>query len=350
MKNKKGYILVWLIIAMFAMVGCSHIPFELKSKAEKEIAQMKFQHQEDTKAAVQKISEQKDFVIQAQELQLQAAANSLYGANYGYRFYQSPSRLDMIINNRVLEAFAAVKTPPTYEAIAKENERMAVELDETKTTLADLKKSHDIVVAANTEIANDKDKQVAIVKQMEKDMIKKEAEYNKALGLKQNELDAVNNKIIAMEKEKADSQASTERLKRELMIACGIGALLCLAGAIYSPIGKQGFAIGGVVLGGATVAIPYIEGWMIAVAILVVALIGAAIAAVKFNLLNKANTNMVHAIQDDIEQGSTTIKNGDGTVTEVPDAGVEGVIKSKLMEVGRLPTDINPVKISSPTP
>jgi hypothetical protein len=135
-----------------------------------------------------------------------------------------------------------------------------------------------------------------------------------------------------------------------------------LAGAIYSPIGKQGFAIGGVVLGGATVAIPYIEGWMIAVAILVVALIGAAIAAVKFNLLNKANTNMVHAIQDDIEQGSTTIKsnlkawntkyvkNGDGTVTEVPDAGVEGVIKSKLMEVGRLPTDINPVKISSPTP
>jgi hypothetical protein len=365
---KKGYIQILLMVMMFFTMGfnfkgCVSIPYESKSKVEQQIAELKKQHQEEVVKSVNDISNQKDVVIKAQDNQLQAAANSLYGADRGFSFYTKPVRLDLIIHNRVLEAQSAIGKAPTYEAIQRENERLQAELDETKTSLEQLKANSDAMKAENTKIAEEKVKQQAVIDQMVKDFAAKDAAWRKKVDEKQDELNGVNNRIIALEKERADKQAAIERLKTKLMWACGIGALLCIAGAVYSPVGKQLFIIIGSVLGLAVVAIPFIEGWMIAVAILVVVLIAAAVFAYKHNLLSKTNKNLVSAIQDDIEKGSTTIKNNvkawntkyvknaDGSITEVTDKAIENVIKTTLMEVGRLPTDVNPVaviKIESP--
>lgn len=359
MKKLKSIFLIALIA--FVSVGftsCQSIPFESKAKVQLELEQMQRQYEMDKQDALKTISAQKDGVIKAQENQLQEASNSLYGADYGFRFYTEPERLDIIINNRVKEAQSAIATAPTYEAIQKENERMALELDETKTSLETLKKTHLAVVEEKTLIAEEKDKQVEAVLQLEKKMADADALYIKNMTAKQGELNDLNNKIISMEKERADNQASIERMKTKLMWACGIAAVLCLAGAIYSPVGKDVLGTLAAVFGGATVGIPYIEGWHILVAILLVAAVMIGKFMYRHNISEKVNTNLIHAIEDTKQQvnnaevvktlktnlkawnGKYSEKNGE--IVTVSDPTVEKYISEKLMETGRLDTKVVP--------
>jgi hypothetical protein len=357
--RKKVYILVVCLAAFLFSAGwtsCVHIPYEAKSEVTRQLDELKKNHEIDKAVDLAKLSGQKDKVIQSKDLQLQTISNSLYGANEGFKYYYKPGRLDIIINNRVTEAQAAVGVPPTYEAIVKENARLALELDETKTSLSQLSATHKEVVASNTKISDESKKQQAEIERLEKEQLTKDAAYLVKLNAKQDELNTVNSKIQSMLQQKADDEQATKELKQKLMLWCGIGALACLAGAIYSPVGKQGFVIGGIVLGGAAVAIPFITLWMVLVGVLVVSAICGVALAMKFNLLNKTNTTLVQGIQDDIENGSTTIKSSikawntkyvkaaDGSITEVPDKAVNNLIQSTLMKVGRLPTDVNPIE------
>lgn len=359
---------LFALITCLAVSGCQYIPIakdyrnvkdvqvqidKLEAKHQVELAQV-------TKAVENKMTE----LLAQKDAQLQGAADSLYGASEGFKYYMTPLRLDLIIHNRVEEAQAALGKAPTFEAIVRENARLLVELDEKKTSLAQLQSAHVEEVAAKTKLSADAVRiqgELEKLKQAKLDAETKFIADNKVLTDKLRE---ANGTIQADLEQKASDKAATERLKAKLMTACGALALLALAGAFYSPVGKEFLVIAGAVLGGATVAIPFIEGWMIAAALGGLGVIGAIVFLAKHNMLSKANTNMVHAIQDDIEQGSTTIKknlsawntkyvkNADGSITEVPDTAVEKTILATLMNIGRLPTDVNPVNVAAvpPTP
>ena len=351
------------MVFMMALTSCNYIPplskdYVKKTELVQQIAKLNTEHQTQLDLKTTEIKNLYEIQIGSLENQLQAGANLLYGAHEAFKYYQAPNRLNLIIDNRVTEAQSAMGRAPTYEAIKAENLRLQNELDEKKTTIEQLNAAH---VEKIKEVTKLSEETLLVKKQLEtakSEYLAIEQDYIKKNGELQKQLNDANDKIqkdqvaaLAAETEKNNNNAAIERMKTKLMWACGAGALACLLGAIYSPVGKEGFAIIGGSLGLATVAIPYIQGWMILTAIIVIILGTAVVFAYKHNLLSKTNVNMVHAIQDDIEQGSTTIKknlsawntkyvtNADGTITEVPDTAIKRLITSTLMQIGRLTTD-----------
>lgn len=362
--KKNSLILFAILVTGLLSCGftaCQTIPFQLKSTTEKQIAAMQAQHEIDQRNALQAISSQKDKVIVAKTDQLQGVSNSLYGANSGYKLYTNPQRLDTLINNFVTEAQAADDVPPTYQSILAVNQRLTTELDTTKTTLAQIQADHQAALAVNAQLVDEKNKQTAVLVQQQKDEAAKEQVYNDQIQAKQKVLDDTNNKIIAAEDTKKQEIQATQALKLKLMLWCGIGALLCVAGAVYSPVGKEGLAIMAAVLGGAAAAIPFIQAWMILAAGLLATAIIVCYYLYKHNLLSKTNTTLVSAVQEEVEKGNTAVantvaswatkyvKNADGTTTEVPDPSVLGQIEAVLKNLGRLPTS-GSVASSTPTP
>lgn len=134
------------------------------------------------------------------------------------------------------------------------------------------------------------------------------------------------------------------------MIGCGIAAAICVIGTIYSPVGKGSLAIAAAVFGGAAAAIPFIEGWMILIGVLAVALIITAIFLYKHHVADKTSDNLINHIQDmkenpnisddvkkmlkeSLTQWNSKYIDGKSTTTDI---SVENYIKSKLKTHGRL--------------
>ena len=122
---------LWMAVVLL-LVGCNvSVPWTSKTKAEQRIEQLNLSHQVELTEKVAVIAKVKDRIISNQDNQLQSVANSLYGADRAFTFYQPPSRLDLIIHNRVVEAATVTGKAPTYEAIVLENKRLNEERDET---------------------------------------------------------------------------------------------------------------------------------------------------------------------------------------------------------------------------
>lgn len=298
MKNLKRILLSTSLIFSLGFTSCITIPYESKKKVEQKLEALKVEHATKLTEEVSKISVQKGQVIFAQENQMQAAANSLYGANLAFDYYINPTRLDFIINNRVNEAVTAIDLKPTYEAIVEQTERLRNELDETKTSMEQLRLNHAQAVEENKLIAEEKTKQQALVVALEKNLRDVNDEYTKKINDTQNELNALNNTIITQERKRADEQASRERLLRNLMIVCGSLTIIFLFAAFYSPVEKKTLGLIATITGGVTIAIPFIETWMIVVAGGII--LAAIIAKILYNLniSKKVNSNLVNAIQD----------------------------------------------------
>jgi len=353
--KRKGYILFYigLIVSMIMMSGCwVTIPYERKSEVEKQLTELRIEHQAELTQTIKNISAQKHVVITNREKQLQSVVNSLYGADMAFSYYLTPDRIDLIINNRVNEAMAAAGFTPTYDAVVLEKKRLKDELDETKTSMEQLQKNHDKVVEENKLIAQESEAEKAKIAELESIASKKETEWQSKLDDKQDELNNVNNDIIVAEKKRGDNQASIERLKMKLMWACGIAAVLCIAGSIYSPIEKSTLTMLAAIFGGVTVAIPFIEGWMV----LVAGLVGVAIAVVKFlytqNIATKTSKNLIGAIQEEkvknpenfksslkpiLQSWNTNyVKDASGMIVTKTDKEVENFISGVLMDTGQL--------------
>lgn len=138
------------------------------------------------------------------------------------------------------------------------------------------------------------------------------------------------------------------------MLWCGIGAVLAVAGAIYSPFGKSGLAIIAGILAAAAVIIPFITAAMVWIVLIVGGVIATAVGGVFFyrhNLVEKTNTNLVNAIEDTnttpnatiatlktnlTDWNATYVKNAAGEYVTKVDKAVEKYIEEKLMASGRL--------------
>lgn len=294
----KRIVLSTCLIFSLGFTSCITIPYESKTKVEQKLEALKVEQATKIAEEVSKISDQKEIVIFAQENQMQTAANSLYGANLAFDYYIDPTRLDIIINNRVNEATSAIGLKPTYEAIVAQTERLRNELDETKTSMEQLRRNHAQALEENKLIAEEKLKQQALVVELKKNLHDVEREYIKKINDTQDELNAINNQIIALEKRRADEQASRERLLRNLMIACGALAVICLLGALYSPVEKKTLGLLAMILGGVTIAIPFIQSWMIVTASGIILAVIIAKILYNLNISKKANSNLINAIHD----------------------------------------------------
>jgi ABC-type multidrug transport system fused ATPase/permease subunit len=320
------------------------------SDTEKKIAELETKHRTEVDAKVKDVQVKLEKTIETQDNQLQEGANKLYGANEAFKFYKNPERLDLIINNRVTEAQAAIGKSPTYKAVQEENERLKKELDEKLTSLEDLKKKHNQVVAENTQLSEATVKAKKEVDIAKAEWLKTEQKYISDYTALQGTLKEANEKIRQMEKAKSDNAAAIERMKTKLMIGCGIAAALCVLGTLYSPVGKGSLAIVASVFGGAAAAIPFIEGWMILVAAVLIASIITAMFLYKHHVADKTADNLVNHIQDmkenpnisddvkkmlkeSLTQWNSKYTDGKSTTT---DSSVENYINSKLKNHGRL--------------
>ena len=369
-----GYIKVILVCTSLALAsGCSilqgldptHRYYVEKTLVTKQIADLNAQHAADLKAATTQVSTDKDKVISSLDQQLQSIANSLYGANTGFKFYEKPGRVDLIINNRVTEAQAADGKQPTAEAMLAENKRLADEMDEQKTTIAQLTKTHQDDLAAAAKLSEDAAKAKADLDTAKQQVTQVEQTYIAKITPLQTKLNDTNDKLISAEQAKINQQAETEKLKKQLMLWCGIGALLFLVGAIYSPVFKEGLAIIAGTLGFATIAIPFIQGWMIAAAILLVLVVVIFYFLRKHHIAEKTTTNLVNGIEDAktaLGDKASVLTNNlkswnakytktsliGGNIITTTDDAVEAYIQKKLMASGRL--DPKPVTTPQVTP
>lgn len=355
--NKRYIMVLFALSALMLLSSCQSWKsivtkgYVEQGKVDAQIKELEAKYKAETDAKVKEVQGKLETTIDKQDKQLQIGANKLYGANEAFKYYQTPQRLDLIINNRVTEAQAAIGKVPTYEAIQEENKRLKDELDEKKTSLEQLR---DANVKAKAEAAKAADETAAAKKELDKakaEWLAMEQRYigdSKGLQEKYRE---VNDKLQAALKKQADNQEAIERMKTKMMIWCGIGAVVALAGAIYSPVGKRGLAIIAGILGGAAAAIPFIEPWMIAAAIFVV-LAGVMVVFLRrYNVAEKTTDNLVNHIEDTkqkikavnpelLEDMKKSLKEWNADYTKdgnvVEDKSVEKFIQERLKEYGRL--------------
>lgn len=353
----KKTVLILATAVILCLSGCTSLQsllykeYSKKTDVENQLRVLEEKYKQEVDIKVKDVQTKLEKTIQSQDTQLQEGANKLYGANEAFKFYNNPTRLDLIINNRVTEAQAAIGKAPTYEAIKAENQRLKDELDEKKTTIEQLRDNHNTVVAENSKLAEETNKAKKEVEIAKAEWLKTEQKYISDSTLLNSRLKDANDKIIELEKKRADREAAVERMKTKIMMWCGIGAVVALAGAIYSPVGKRGLAIIAGVLGGAAAAIPFIEPWMIATAIFV-ALAGVLIAFLnKYHVAEKTTDNLVNHIEDVKQQLKTSnpellstfkqsLKEWNTNYTKdgktIHDSGVDNFIKERLKKYGRL--------------
>ena len=314
---------------------------DLKKKQEKEIGEVKSE-----------LSKKKDDLIQSKDFQLQTVADYLYGANLAFSFYTppEPGRVSLIINNRVKEAAAATGKTATAEAMEKENARLRKELDETQTSLEDLREEHNKVIAENTKIANASAEYEKEIKRLNDKISEMNTIHADALIKKQDEIIEKQNKINDLEKQRADDAEWQRKMKLKAMGVCGLLALICVAGAIWSPAFKSKFIIGATVFGACAAGIMYVQPWMIA-AFFGVVIIGVLLkVAIEHHKVDKTATNLINYVQDQKESNPTVhdkekLSNYNGKYASDPSTGktivvtdpdVEKVIEEKLKSAQRL--------------
>ena len=346
-----------LIPFIFSSISCTTIKSRLhrgyieEEKAKREIDSLNSKHIEELKIAVDKVSAEKDKLIIGQDNQLQTISNSLYGANLAFSFYSppEPSRIDLIINNRVTEASAATGKKASAAAMESENIRLKKELDAKITTLEDLKRTHEIEISKNFELSHESELHRKEISRLNTSILDINSKYLTELSKKQQELIEKQDKINSLEKERSDNVEWVRLIKLKAMAACGLLALACVAGSIWSPVFKSKFILGATVFGGCAALIMYIQPWQIGIVFGVALLALIVKMAYEHNAMEKTATNAIHFIEDTKEANPTAIDaqklteymgkyvtGPDGKTTVIPDPSVEKIITTKLKESNKI--------------
>lgn len=176
---------------------------ETKGKYEKEIAAAKESFEQKLEQTQNEINAAKNSVISAQDGQMQAAANSFYGQSLVFKSIIAPTRTDLINKNLMEEGWKALgNRVPDYKTMMEMNERIARELDETKTSLADLQKSHEKVMKENGKLTDATQAALDKVAAKELEMKSLRESYLKEIAALQSKLNEANNAIIAQKNER----------------------------------------------------------------------------------------------------------------------------------------------------
>jgi hypothetical protein len=256
-----------VVFSAALLAGCDHTIGGLlasKSKKEKELTAMRLDYEQKIAAKEAEVTTAKDGLIAGKDNQMRAAAGAFYGQGVVFDSILTPSRTDWIFNNLAEEGWTALgHIQPTYEAMQAMNERLKAELDETRTSLADLQHNHQAAVAENQQLADQTKRWQDKLAAAEREKTELNQRFSADLSRKQAELLDVQNQLIATEKARSDEKKARQAQLAKLSWGAGILAALCLAGAIFSPVMKRELSILAAIMGGAAVAIPFVETWMI---------------------------------------------------------------------------------------
>ena len=304
---------ILLVAIALSLTGCATIKREInrmtgaQREKEKEIAALRVEYGDKITAKAAEISANKDGVIASKDGQMRAAANGLYGANATFATILAPTRTDLIVNHFVTEGWAALGNQlPDQPTLLKINERIKTELDETKTSLADLQRSHAAAIAENAKLVDATKVWRDKLSASEKDRADLETSFRKQLDTKQQTLIDLQRDIAALEKSRADDAAAIQAIKTKASMILGGLSLLCAVGVIYSPVGKTGLVVLGVLAASAAALIWVIKVWMVLIAA-GVALVGLVIYALVTHRKEEKLSDSLVLSMNDIKSSSSDL-------------------------------------------
>jgi hypothetical protein len=328
------YAVLPLIGAALALLagGCANPMGGLlvtKAAKEKEIAAVRAEYAAKLTANQQEAERAAASVIKAKDAQMVGAGGSLFAADAAFQTILTPTRTDLVVNNYVNEAWTALGRPtPDYATMKAAQKRLREELDEKVTTLAQLQQNHAAALTEKQVLADATKRHEAALAAAAVERVKIEREAAAKLDAKQQELIAVQGRVIAAEKARSDDAVARQRQLAKLSWGAGILAALCLAGAIWSPISKRELAIAAAVFAGAAVAIPFVEGWM------VMAGVGVALAGVVTWALVKARKD--EKLADSLTLGLQRVKDHAGETWQQVAPFIEDSLKRYVKRDGKI--------------
>lgn len=261
------------VAALFLSVSCgSYNPIPkltgAKQATEQKIEALKADHAKEMEGLRAQERAKTEQLLADKDAQMHRAGTGLYSADLAFKTILAPTRTDLVVNNYVNEAWTALGRPmPTYAEMQEANQRLKDELDEAKTSIAQLQQNHAAAMAQNQALVDATLQHQRELSAVRTEMGAKEAAFNSQLQVLQVELKTVTDKLIATEQARADDRAALQALKTKASTALGILGLVAVAAAIYLPVFRtQCAGFGALCLLGAG-AIWIIEPWMVGVAV-----------------------------------------------------------------------------------
>jgi hypothetical protein len=261
----------------------------------------------DTEAKLTALKEQevkalKDTIV-SHATREQTASDYLFkgSAVFGTLKQDQISRPTLVMGQSIQQTSAQLP-PATPAAQAATFKALQIELDEAKVSTQALIAQYEKELGQARAVGEARAKELAALDVKVREVqLEKEKVLSGALKTEQDlqaAKDKVQDKDLADKTREAERAKSVQAIKLKFSSILGVLALLCLAGAIWSPVFKEKMGIGAAILGLAAVSIWFIEAWMIAVAIGVALLALVAWAAKNHYIESKAAENVYRAVQD----------------------------------------------------
>ncbi len=211
--------------------------------------------------------------IAAHEAREQGAADYLFKGSVVFGTLKSPlSRADMVMGQSIQQT--ATQLPPASAAAqAKTLLDLQTELDEAKVSTEVLKTQYEAQLTQARADGAAKDKALTDIatslKHVDEERVTVLTQANATEAKLSDARKVADDAVIAAKDKKLADDAHNQRIKMWLIGILLTAAAACGIGAAFVPIPalKTKLIIGAAVCGGAAIAIPFIEGWMVMVAV-----------------------------------------------------------------------------------
>jgi hypothetical protein len=290
------------ISCLLILSGCNYIAtrggYQKVESARAEIEKVKNESIAAIDRKEAEITKKLTEVISNQQVQMQKSANSLFAASLVRPFFPEETRPLILVFNRIDEAKSALGVGPTLEAMKVEQERLVVELDEKKTSLADLKKQHEKIIKDNedlVEITKLSEEQVELLKEQKK---KIEEIANKKIITKQAELSLLQDKFLDSETINKEQLAYIEKNKRLAMSVLGILSVAGLFIGLYLPLFKKQAFTFSAICGAGSIAIIFITPIYFAIVFTIAILFGLFFIFKKVGIVSQSAANSINTLHE----------------------------------------------------
>lgn len=335
--------------------GINKIGYQKIDEANSKIAQVEASSAQKQTELQNQLNQENAKILKVYIDQAQGAVDELFAAHYGYILNPNPDRSATVIDFHIQGAQQFLKLAPTPAAIQKHLVEVKQDLDITKTSMADLQKKYDAVKVQADVLEKQKQETITQIDIITKEKTDVEKKKNDDIKKIQADKDIATKGVLDAAQAKIDNDNKQKELIKRLMYWTGALAVIAMIAAVYIPLMRREAGVVALILGGVTVALPFLEAWHVAAAgaVAIVSLIAWMIYKHDKQLTSEktVSNNLVNVIQDvkekskevfdslvkpSLEQWNTKyVKDSKGNVTTVPDTSVEAAIDQKLVESQR---------------
>ncbi len=286
--------------------------------------------------------------IATHEAREQAASDYLTKAAITFMTLKTPSRPEMVMGQSVQQTAAQLPAASAAAQI-KAMQDLKTELDETRISTEALRAQYDAQLTQARAEGAAKEKALAdtaaSLKHVDEERVAVLTQAKDTEAKLSDARKVVDDAAIAAKTKEAEDAKSTQAIRTKLSAIVGGLALLCLAGAIWSPVWKEKFGAACALLALVAVGIWWVQPWHVALAV-AVGVLAIALWAVKNHYIeSKAATATYQALASVKDTAAADydrlIKPAltewqskyakDGTL--VPDKAIEAHIDQRLMQV-----------------